>query len=81
MIKYDFQKLSTIPILDVQGMPTLLKLKKRRFQCQSCRKVVVSQTSLARKNHHISQPVWAKITQLLTNTLSNATIARQYHAR
>ncbi|MGT2947410.1 transposase family protein, partial [Streptococcus chenjunshii] len=32
MIKYDFQKPSTIPILDIQGMPTLLKLKKRRFQ-------------------------------------------------
>ncbi|MCU9534462.1 transposase family protein, partial [Streptococcus sp. CSL10205-OR2] len=30
MIKYDFQRVSTIPILDVQGMPTLLKLKKRR---------------------------------------------------
>ncbi len=28
MIKYDFQKPSTILILDVQGMPTLLKLKK-----------------------------------------------------
>ncbi|AXJ12701.1 hypothetical protein Sp14A_07760 [Streptococcus pluranimalium] len=31
MIKYDFQKPSTIPILDVQGMPTLFKLKRRRF--------------------------------------------------
>ncbi|MFU2223433.1 transposase family protein, partial [Streptococcus pluranimalium] len=79
MIKYDFQKSSTIPILDVQGMPTLLKLKKRRFQCKNCRKVVISQTSLVRKNHQISQPVWAKITQLLTESLSNAAIARQCH--
>ncbi|CAM3508437.1 Transposase IS204/IS1001/IS1096/IS1165 zinc-finger domain-containing protein [Streptococcus pluranimalium] len=29
MIKYDFQKPSTIPIFNVQGMPTLLKLKKQ----------------------------------------------------
>ncbi|WFM79996.1 ISL3 family transposase [Streptococcus pluranimalium] len=79
MIKYDFQKSSTIPILDVQGMPTLLKLKKRRFQCKNCHKVVISQTSLVRKNHQISQPVWAKITQLLTESLSNAPIARQCH--
>lgn len=28
MINYDFQKASTIPILDLQGMPTVLKLKK-----------------------------------------------------
>ncbi|WP_161941185.1 transposase family protein, partial [Streptococcus suis] len=29
-IKYDFQKSSKIPILDCQGFPTLLLLKKRR---------------------------------------------------
>lgn len=79
MIKYDFQKPSTIPILDVQGMPTVLKLKKRRFQCKSCRKVVVAQSPLVKRNCQISQPVWAKITQLLTDTLSNAAIARQCH--
>ncbi len=79
MIKYDFQKPSTIPILDVQGMPTLLKLKKRRFQCKSCRKVVVAQSPLVKRNCQISQPVWAKITQLLTESLSNAAIARQCH--
>ncbi|WP_044686681.1 transposase family protein, partial [Streptococcus suis] len=38
-IKYDFQKSSKIPILDCQGFPTLLLLKKRRFQCKSCQKV------------------------------------------
>ena len=42
MSKYDFQRASTIPILDVQGMPTVLKLKKRRFQCKGCRRVTVS---------------------------------------
>ncbi len=79
MIKYDFQKPSTIPIFNVQGMPTLLKLKKRRFQCKSCRKVVVAQSPLVKRNCQISQPVWAKITQLLTESLSNATIAKQCH--
>ncbi|CAM3358729.1 Transposase IS204/IS1001/IS1096/IS1165 zinc-finger domain-containing protein [Streptococcus pluranimalium] len=55
MIKYDFQKPSTIPILDVQGMPTLLKLKKRRFQCKSCRKVVVAQSPLVKRNCQIKE--------------------------
>ncbi len=79
MIKYDFQKPSTIPIWDVQGMPTLLKLKKRRFQCKGCRKVVVAQSPLVKRNCQISQPVWANITQLLTESLCNAAIARQCH--
>ncbi len=79
MIKYDFQKPSTIPIWDVQGMPTLLILKKRRFQCKSCRKVVVAQSLLVKRNCQISQLVWANITQLLTESLSNAAIARQCH--
>ena len=37
MIKYDFQKPSKIPLLEQAGTPTLLRLKKRRFQCKSCR--------------------------------------------
>ena len=45
MIKYDFQKASKIPILDIQGWPTLVLLKNRRFQCKSCKRVTVSQTS------------------------------------
>ncbi|MGT2907294.1 transposase family protein, partial [Streptococcus dentiloxodontae] len=55
MIKYDFQKASTIPLLDIQGMPTLLKLKKRRFQCKACKKVVVSETDVVQKNGQISK--------------------------
>lgn len=34
MIKYDFQKPSKIPLLEQAGTPTLLRLKKRRFQCK-----------------------------------------------
>ena len=55
MIKYDFQKPSKIPLLEQAGTPTLLRLKKRRFQCkivgksrwlrhQSLRKITKSQT-------------------------------------
>ncbi|MFU2206734.1 ISL3 family transposase, partial [Streptococcus pluranimalium] len=57
MSKDDFQKPSTIPILDLQGMLSLLKLKKRRFQYKDCRKVVAAQSPLVKKNHQISQPV------------------------
>jgi len=46
MIKYDFQKSSKIPLLEQAGTPTLLRLKKRRFQCKNCRKVTVTKTSI-----------------------------------
>lgn len=79
MIKYDFQKPSKIPILDCQGFPCVLHLKKRRFQCKSCSRVTVSETPLVLKNHQISQPVLFKITHLLTNTMTNSDIARTLH--
>lgn len=66
MIKYDFQRESSIPILDIQGFPTLLKLRKRRFKCKICLRVSVAQTPLVKKHHQISQPIWDKITQLHT---------------
>ena len=52
MIKYDFQKNSKIPLLEQAGTPTLLCLKKRRFQCKSCKRVTVAETSIVEKNHH-----------------------------
>ncbi|SUO80769.1 ISL3 family transposase [Streptococcus equinus] len=67
MIKYDFQKESKIPILDAQGMPTVLKLKKRRFQCKACKRVTVSETPLVKKNHQISEPLRQKVAQALVN--------------
>ena len=78
-IKYDFQRPSTIPILDVQGMATVLKLRKRRFQCKVCRRVSVAKTSLVKKHCQISQPVWAKITQLLIEKQTNTDIAKRLH--
>lgn len=79
MIKYDFQKESKIPILDAQGMPTVLKLKKRRFQCKSCRRVSVAETTLVQKNHQVSKPVLSKITELHTDKLTNSDIAKRLH--
>ena len=66
-IKYDFQKPSKIPFLEVAGFPSLIRLKKRRFQCKNCRKVTVSETSLVQKNCQISELVKRKTTQLLLN--------------
>ncbi|MFP9226253.1 ISL3 family transposase [Streptococcus equi subsp. zooepidemicus] len=94
-IKYDFQKPSKIPFIEIGGFPSLIRLKKRRFQCKSCRKVTVSETTLVKKNCQISKMVRQKITQLLFNrealthiasklAISTSTVYRklkQYHFR
>ena len=77
MIKYDFQKPSKIPLLEQVGTPTLLRLKKRRFQCKSCRRVRVAETSIIEKNCQISNLVRQKVTQLLTEKVSLTDIARR----
>lgn len=77
MIKYDFQKPSKIPLLEQAGTPTLLRLKKRRFQCKNCRKVTVAERSIVEKNHQISNLVRQKVAQLLTEKLSLTDIARR----
>ena len=51
MKKYDFQKPSKIPYLETTGMPTRILLKKRRFKCYHCSKMMVAETSLVKKNH------------------------------
>ncbi|MDA3774983.1 transposase family protein, partial [Streptococcus thermophilus] len=61
MIKYDFQKKSKIPLLEQAETPTLLRLKKRRFQCKSCRSVTVAETSIVEKNCQISNLVRQKV--------------------
>lgn len=45
-IKYNFQKPSKIPFIEIGGIPSLIRLKKRGFQCKDCHKVTVSETSL-----------------------------------
>jgi len=53
MKKYDFQKPSKIPYLETTGMPTRILLKKRRFKCYQCSKIMVSETPLVKKNHQL----------------------------
>ncbi|MCE2111160.1 helix-turn-helix domain-containing protein, partial [Streptococcus thermophilus] len=53
--------------LEQAGTPTLLRLKKRRFQCKSCRSVTVAETSIVEKNCQISNLVRQKVIQLLTD--------------
>ena len=77
MIKYDFQKPSKIPLLEQAGTPTLLRLKKRRFQCKSCRRVTVAETSIVEKNHQISNLVRQKVAQLLTEKMALTDIVRR----
>ena len=77
MIKYDFQKTSKIPLLEQAGTPTLLRLKKRRFQCKNCRRVTVAETSIVEKNCQISNLVRQKVTQLLTEKMVLTDIARR----
>ena len=77
MIKYDFQKPSKIPLLEQAGTPTLLHLKKRRFQCKSCKRVTVAETSIVEKNCQISNLVRQKVVQLLTEKVSLTDIARR----
>ena len=77
MIKYDFQKTSKIPLLEQAGTPTLLHLKKRRFQCKSCKRVTVAETSIVEKNCQISNLVRQKVTQLLTEKMALTDIARR----
>ena len=61
MIKYDFQKPSKIPLLEQAETPTLLRIKKCRFQCKSCRRVTVAKTSIVEKNCQISNLVRQKV--------------------
>ena len=46
MRKYNFQKPSKIHYLETTGMPTRILLKKRRFKCYQCSKMMVAETSL-----------------------------------
>ncbi|WP_162012947.1 ISL3 family transposase [Streptococcus sp. S784/96/1] len=65
MAKYDFQKPSKIPYLECAGYKTLIRLRKRRFRCQECGKMAVTETSLIKKNHQIPLILNQKITQKL----------------
>ena len=77
MKKYDFQKPSKIPYLETTGMPTRILLKKRRFRCYQCSKMMVAETSLVKKNHQIPRIINQKIAQKLIEKTSMTDIAHQ----
>ena len=77
MKKYDFQKPSKIPYLETTGMPTRILLKKRRFRCYYCLKMMVAETSLIKKNHQILRIINQKIDQKLIEKTSMTYIAHQ----
>ena len=77
MAKYDLQKESKIPYLECAGYKTLIRLRKRRFRCQNCRKIAVAETPLVKKNHQISVAVNQKIAQLLIENQAMKHIAHR----
>ena len=79
MEKYDFQKPSKIPYLETTGMPTRMLLKKRRFKCYHCSKMMVAETSIVKKNHQIPRIIIInqKIAQKLIEKTSMTDIAHQ----
>ena len=77
MKKYDFQKTSKIPYLETTGMPTRILLKKRRFKCYHCSKLMVAETSIVKKNHQIPRIINQKIDQKLVEKTSMTDIAHQ----
>ena len=77
MKKYDFQKTSKIPYLETTGMPTRILLRKRRFKCYQCSKMMVAETPLVKKNHQIPRVINQKIAQKLIEKTSMTDIAHQ----
>ncbi|CVP68999.1 transposase [Streptococcus pneumoniae] len=53
MKKYDFQKPSKIPYLETTGMPSRILLRKRRFKCYHCSKMMYSNAKLEATNNLI----------------------------
>ena len=77
IIKYDFQKPSKIPLLEQAGTPTLMRLKKHRFQCKNCQRVTVARTSIVEKNYQTYNLIRQKVAQLLTVKVALTDIARR----
>ncbi|MDS4910959.1 helix-turn-helix domain-containing protein, partial [Streptococcus pneumoniae] len=59
------------------GMPTRILLRKRRFKCYHCSKMMVAETSIVKKNHQIPRIINQKIAQKLIEKISMTDIAHQ----
>ena len=77
MKKYDFQKPSKLPYLETTGIPTRILLRKHRFNCYQCSKMMVAETPLVKKNHQIPRIINQKIAQKLIEKTSMTDIAHQ----
>ena len=77
MKKYDFQKPSKISYLETTGMPTRILLRKRRFKCYQCSKMMGAEISLVNKNLQIPRIINQKIAQKLIEKTSMTDIAHQ----
>ena len=84
MKKYDFQKLSKIPYLETIDMPTRILLRKHRFKCYHCSKMMIAETSIVKKNHQIPRIINQKIAQKTSMTdiahqlaISTSTVIRK----
>jgi transposase len=73
-IRYGFQRPSKYTYFPILNQPTLIILKKRRFQCQSCQKVFVAKTSYVKSNHFVPQDLIFKIGLLLNQGKRNQSI-------
>ena len=58
-------------------MPTRILLRKRRFKCYQCSKMMVAETSLVKKNHQKPRIINQKIAQKLIEKTSMTDIAHQ----
>ena len=79
MKKYYFQNQDKIPYLETTGMRTRILLKKRRFKCYQFSKMVVSETSLVKKNHQIPRIINQKIDQkpIKKTSMTDSTLIRK----
>ncbi|WP_142363796.1 transposase family protein, partial [Streptococcus pneumoniae] len=73
----DIKDPNKIPYLETTGMPTRILLRKRRFKCYHCLKMMVAETSIVKKNHQIPRIINQKIAQKLIEKISMTDIAHQ----
>lgn len=77
MKRYDFQKPYNIPFRETTGIPTRILLKNAIFKCYHCSKMMVTETSIVKKNHQIPRIINQRIAQKLIEKTSMTDIAHQ----
>lgn len=75
VIKYG-SKVSEVKLLPINGIPTLLRLKKQRYLCKECGQTFIAKSSIVDKFCNISNAVKLHILDSLTLKQSEKDIAR-----